>query len=71
MRQIHGKWLGKKTLEPYDPVTQPDGFVIVSYSNNINKGTAKVTIRGMGNYGGFKTQTFKIKAKCFKWWWRK
>ena len=48
-----------------------DDYEIVGYSNNINKGTAKVTIRGTGNYGGLKTQTFKIKAKGFKWWWRK
>ncbi len=62
--------VGKKTLEPYDPVTNPDGFVISGYSNNINKGTAKVTIKGTGNYGGLKTQPFKIKARIFEWWWR-
>ena len=45
-------------------------FEIVSYTNNIKKGTAKVTIRGLGNYGGLKTQTFKIKEKGFIWWWR-
>ncbi len=33
----------------------------VNYSNNIKKGTAKVTITGIGNgYGGVKTVTFKI-----------
>ncbi len=46
-------------------------FEIVSYTNNLQKGTAKVTIRGVGNYGGLKTQTFRIKAKGFIWWWRK
>ncbi|MBQ7481379.1 MAG: hypothetical protein IJT80_05825, partial [Lachnospiraceae bacterium] len=45
-------------------------YEIVGYSNNINKGTARVTIRGTGNYGGLKTQTYKIRAKGFKWWWR-
>lgn len=48
-----------------------DDYDIVSYSNNTQKGSAKVTLRGKGNYGGLKTQTFKIKAKGFKWWWRK
>ncbi len=38
-------------------------IVAGSYSNNINKGTAKVVIRGLGNYGGTKTATFKIKGK--------
>lgn len=38
-------------------------YTIVGYSNNINKGTAKVVIRGIGNYGGTKTATFKIKGK--------
>lgn len=34
-----------------------------SYANNINKGTAKVKIRGVGDYGGSKTISFKIKAR--------
>lgn len=47
-----------------------DDYEIVSYSNNINKGTAKMTIRGIGNYGGIKTVTFKIQGKGLFWWWR-
>ncbi|MBO6213964.1 MAG: hypothetical protein J6N76_00335, partial [Lachnospiraceae bacterium] len=35
-------------------------FVIASYSSNIKKGTAKVTIRGTGTYAGTKTLSFKI-----------
>lgn len=44
---------------------KPEEFEIVesTYSNNVNKGKAKVTIRGLGNYGGTKTVTFKIKGK--------
>ncbi len=38
-------------------------YEIVGYSNNVAKGTAKVTIRGIGNYGGEKTVTFKINSK--------
>lgn len=34
-----------------------------SYINNLKKGTAKVTIRGIGEYGGIKTVTFKIGAR--------
>ena len=43
----------------------PVTFEIVegSYINNVNKGTAKVTLRGTGNYGGYKTVTFKIGQK--------
>ena len=55
--------VGKVTLEDTD-------YEIVSYENNINKGTAKVTMKGVGNYGGTKTMTFTIKAKGFLWWWR-
>ncbi len=40
-------------------------YEIVGYSNNIKKGTAKVTIRGIGNYGGTKTVNFKITQKPF------
>ena len=42
----------------------PDNYKITSYTNNVNKGTAKLTIQGQGeNYGGTKTVTFKIKGK--------
>ena len=53
--------LGKEFLEPGD-------FEIVegSYVNNKNTGTAKVTIRGVGNYGGTKVVTFKITKRKFK-----
>ena len=46
-----------------------DGFEIVpgSYVNNINKGTASVTVRGIGEYGGIKTITFKIDMQNLKW----
>lgn len=43
-------------------------YEIVGYSNNINKGTAKVTIHGINGYGGTKTATFKIKGKGFLKW---
>lgn len=38
-------------------------YEIVGYSNNLNKGTAKLTIRGLGSYGGTKTVSFRIKGK--------
>lgn len=41
----------------------PESYEIIGYSNNVKKGTAKVTIRGKGSYGGTKTVTFKIKGK--------
>ncbi len=40
-----------------------DDYEIVEYSNNIKKGTAKLTIHGLGEYGGTKTVTFKITAQ--------
>ena len=39
---------------------KPDDFEIVGYSNNIEAGTAKVIVRGVGNYGGSATFSFKI-----------
>ncbi len=46
-------------------------YVIVedSYKNNVKKGTASVTIKGIGNYGGEKTVKFKIASKKFVWFW--
>ena len=35
----------------------------VSYSNNVNLGTATVTVTGKGNYSGTKSVSFKIVAK--------
>ena len=52
---------GKVTLGEND-------YKIVGYTNNIKKGTAKVTIKGTGEYGGTKTVSFTIKAKGFLWW---
>ena len=47
-----------------------DNYKIVSYSNNRNKGTASVTIKGKNDCGGIRTVKFKIKSKGFLWWWR-
>lgn len=38
-----------------------------SYINHTKKGRAKVTLRGIGNYGGEKTVTYTIGAKML-WW---
>lgn len=54
------------------PVDQSQYEIIPdSYKNNVKKGTASVTIRGVDNYGGTKTVKFTIKAKGFLWWWRR
>jgi len=55
--------IGKTTLTGED-------YEIVSYSNNVKKGTASMVIKGVGNYGGTKTVSFKINAKSLSWWWR-
>jgi len=41
-------------------------YEIIGYENNTKIGTAKVTIKGVGTYGGTKTVTFKIQAKSAK-----
>lgn len=56
--------LGGATLTEND-------FEIIGYSNNIKKGTAKVTIRGKGKYGGTKQVSFKILSQNMQWWSRK
>ncbi|MCR5406102.1 MAG: hypothetical protein K6E88_04900 [Lachnospiraceae bacterium] len=38
-------------------------FIISGYDNNIKKGTAKVTVKGIGAFAGTKTLNFKIKEK--------
>ena len=39
-----------------------------SYVNHTKKGKAKVTLQGIGNYGGEKTITYTIGAKTILWW---
>ena len=46
-------------------------FVIESYFNNFNKGSAKVTFRGIGDYGGSKTVSFKIIVRDASAWWQR
>ena len=41
-----------------------------SYVKNINKGTAKVTFRGIGEYGGTKTVSFKIGQRSIVDYWQ-
>ncbi len=41
----------------------PEDYEIVSYENNVSKGTAKLTIRGRGDYGGTKTATYSIAVR--------
>lgn len=44
----------------------PADFEIIGYQNNEKKGTARVTLKGLGNYAGTKTVTFKIESKPIK-----
>ena len=55
--------VGSDTLVP----VQDYRIVENSYRNNIKKGTAQVTIEGVGNYGGTYTAKFAIKSKTFDW----
>lgn len=44
------------------PLEKKD-YEIVSYSNNLKKGTATIVLHGLGEYGGTKKATFKIVNK--------
>lgn len=57
-----GKGIGAKSL------TLGSDYIIESYKNNINKGKASVTIRGINNYCGTKVISFNINDKAFNWW---
>ncbi len=52
-----------------EPLVLGEDYVIdeATYLNHTAKGKAKVTLRGVGNYGGEKTVTYIIGAK--KLWW--
>ncbi len=57
--------MGKETL------TYGVDYEIVedSYKNNVKKGSAGVTIKGLGNYGGEKAVKFQILPKELVWFW--
>ncbi len=44
-------------------VLQPDEYEIISYTSNIKKGTARMTIMGTGDFGGTKTVSFTIGSR--------
>lgn len=41
-------------------------YEIIEYKNSVKAGTAKVTLRGVGDYGGTKTYSFKIQKKKYQ-----
>ena len=45
-----------------------DGYAVVGYENNVNRGTARVILKGCGKYGGTKTIKFKIGIRSMLWW---
>lgn len=53
-----------------EPLVLGKDYVIEeeTYVNHLGKGKAKVTLRGIGNYGGEKTITYTIGAKKLLWW---
>ena len=77
-KKVQLKVVGKKFLYTGEKVTPPVSVkynkmtlaegrdYTVSYSNNIYKGTAFVTITGTGNYTGTKTVKFKIAGPKIK-----
>jgi hypothetical protein len=45
-------------------------FVFDDYKNNTALGTATLTVRGIGQYGGTTTATFKITSRLIEKWWK-
>lgn len=58
-------YANKSDAKKKNEMTEPC-YEIVSYSNNIKAGTAKVALRGIGDYGGTKVYTFKITKKKYQ-----
>ncbi len=73
------EYTGKKVTLNKEDITitlggvpvDPDDYEILSstYKNNINKGKASVTLRGINNLGSEKTVSFVIGPKSLLWWW--
>ncbi|MCR5303784.1 MAG: Ig-like domain-containing protein, partial [Lachnospiraceae bacterium] len=54
--------LGHKEKDKLVPGTD---FEVVVYQKNVKPGTAKAILRGLGQFGGSKTITFKIQKRAF------
>ncbi len=54
-------YTGSKTAPTY--LVPGKDFAVTGYSKNIKTGTAKVKIKGIGEYAGKKTLSFKIVQK--------
>ena len=66
-----GMKLSKTRVKMDGKILGDDCYEIVKYDNNVSKGKAFITIKGIGDYGGVKTVKFTIKSKGFMWWWKK
>jgi hypothetical protein len=44
-------------------------FKVYAYSNNTAKGTATVVFKGIGEYSGYKSVTYKIGQRSIKDYW--
>ena len=53
------------TVKLGNQILKAEDYDIIGYTNNTAKGTAKLTIKGKGNYGGIKTVSFKIAQRSF------
>ena len=59
-----GKEIKRDLKVSYQGVELKEGTdYTISYENNVNVGTAKIVIQGIGNYTGTVTKTFQIYAK--------
>ena len=59
-------YTGKKSAPSYlswNNAPDKDDFEVLSYTGNLRKGNAKVTLKGINTYAGTKTVKFRITAK--------
>lgn len=73
IKEYTGKEITLTTSEIYlmsgvNPPINESNYQIVegAYRNNLKKGKGSVIIKGVGNYGGFKTITFSISSKSLQ-----
>lgn len=55
------------TIKIGNEILKKTDYVITGYKNNVEKGTAEINIKGVGNYGGIKSAKFKIAVKSMNY----
>jgi hypothetical protein len=63
--KIHAYANAKDAKAGINEIDPAGNYTVVGYASNINSGTGKITVKGLGNYGSTKVLNFKIGKRSY------